>query len=68
MTNLLKIEDLHVSVGDKKILDGIDLEVNKGEVHVVMGSNGSGKSWQILSMKLQMERSSLKEKILQMNQ
>lgn len=44
MTNLLKIEDLHVSVGDKKILDGIDLEVNKGEVHVVMGSNGSGKS------------------------
>ena len=37
MTNLLKIEDLHVSVGDKKILDGIDLEVNKGEVHVVMG-------------------------------
>lgn len=44
MNNLLKIEDLHVKVGDREILKGIDLEVNKGEVHVIMGSNGSGKS------------------------
>lgn len=44
MSELLKIENLHVSAGDKKILKGIDLKVNKGEVHVIMGSNGSGKS------------------------
>lgn len=44
MDNLLKVEDLHVKVGDREILKGIDLEVNKGEVHVIMGSNGSGKS------------------------
>lgn len=44
MTELLKIEDLHVSAGEKDILKGIDLKVGKGEVHVVMGANGSGKS------------------------
>ena len=44
MSELLKIENLHVSAGDKDILKGIDLKVGKGEVHVVMGANGSGKS------------------------
>ena len=44
MTELLRIENLHVSAGEKDILKGIDLKVNKGEVHVIMGSNGSGKS------------------------
>lgn len=44
MTELLKIENLHVSAGEKDILKGIDLKVGKGEVHVVMGANGSGKS------------------------
>ena len=41
---LLEIKDLHVNAGDKEILKGIDLKVNKGEIHVIMGPNGSGKT------------------------
>ncbi len=44
MSELLRVEDLHVSVENKELLHGINLTVNTGEVHVIMGVNGAGKS------------------------
>lgn len=40
----LKIDNLHISIGDKPIVRGFSLELKKGEVHAIMGLNGSGKS------------------------
>lgn len=44
MSELLRVEGLHVAVEGKEILKGLDLVINKGETHVIMGSNGAGKS------------------------
>ena len=42
--NLLEVKNLYVSVGDKEILHGVNLSVDRDETHVLMGPNGTGKS------------------------
>ena len=44
MSSALEIRNLHVSVADKPILKGVNLIVNQGEIHALMGPNGTGKS------------------------
>ena len=41
---VLRIEDLHVSVEGVEILKGLSMTINKGEIHAIMGRNGAGKS------------------------
>ena len=44
MKSLLNIEELYVNAEDKEILKGLNLNIKKGEIHVIMGPNGAGKS------------------------
>lgn len=44
MSSTLEIKDLHVSIEDKEILKGVNLIINTGEIHAIMGPNGTGKS------------------------
>ena len=39
--SVLEIKNLHVSIEDKKILKGVDLTINTGEIHAIMGPNGA---------------------------
>ncbi len=42
--SVLEIKDLHVSIEDKEILKGVNLTMKTGEIHAIMGPNGTGKS------------------------
>ena len=44
LDQLLTIKDLHVAIDGKEILKGVNLEIKGGEIHAIMGPNGTGKS------------------------
>ena len=47
---MLDIEDLHVKVGDKEVLNDINLHIGEGETHVLLGPNGSGKTTLLMTI------------------
>ena len=49
---LLKLKDLHKSFGNLEVIKGIDLEIDKGDILVIIGPSGSGKSTVLRCMNL----------------
>jgi len=47
---MLHIENLHVNVGDKEVLHDINLQIDDGETHVLLGPNGSGKTTLLMTL------------------
>jgi Fe-S cluster assembly ATP-binding protein len=48
--NILKLENLTVSINEKIIVKNVNLEIKKGELHVIIGPNGSGKTTLLASI------------------
>jgi Fe-S cluster assembly ATP-binding protein len=47
---MLRIDDLQVKIGDREVLKHIDLEIHKGETHILFGPNGSGKTTLLMTI------------------
>lgn len=50
MTGMLQIEDLHVNIGQTKVLRGLNLEIDRNETFILFGPNGSGKTTLLMTL------------------